>query len=84
VRRTNGLAIASLVLGLAGWIVCGLGSVLAIVLGAISLSQIRASGGRESGEGMAKAGIILGIVFVVLTVLWIIFVVASSSSNSNM
>jgi hypothetical protein len=78
------LAIASLVLGLAGWLFCGLGSVLAIILGSIALSQIRSSGGRESGQGMAKAGIILGIVFVVLTVLWIVYAVANSSSNSSM
>ena len=58
--HTNGLAIASLVLGLVGWMLCGIGSVVAIVLGYISRGQIKRSWGRETGSGMATAGIILG------------------------
>ncbi|WP_200959074.1 DUF4190 domain-containing protein [Nocardioides sp. Soil796] len=66
-RSTNGLAIASLVLGIL-WIYW-LGSVLALVFGYIARSQIKESGGRQDGEGMALAGIILGWIGVgVLTV----------------
>ena len=56
--RTNGLAVVSLVSGFLwlGWF----GSVLAVVLGHIALAQIRASGGRESGHGVAIAGLVLG------------------------
>lgn len=56
--RTNGLAIASPILGLFwfGW----LGSVLAIVLGHIALSQIDRSQGTQSGRGLAIAGLALG------------------------
>lgn len=57
-RRTNGLAIGSLVCGLF-W-VCGLGSVAGVILGYIALRQIRREPLRLKGRGMAIAGITLG------------------------
>jgi hypothetical protein len=59
-QKTNGLAIASLVLGIV-W-VYWIGSILALIFGLIARSQIREAGGRQSGDGMAIAGIVLGIV----------------------
>jgi hypothetical protein len=38
----------------------GIGSVLALVFGYQARNQIHASGGRETGRGMAVAGIVLG------------------------
>jgi len=55
---TNGLAIASLVLGIV-WL-WGVGSILALVLGYTARNQIRDTGGRQGGNGMAIAGIVLG------------------------
>jgi hypothetical protein len=57
-RETNGLAIASLTAGILwlGWF----GSIAAVIFGHMALSQIRRSGGRESGKGMAVAGLVLG------------------------
>ena len=57
---TNGLAIASLVLGII-WIFW-LGSLLAIIFGAISLRQIKSSGNTQQGKGLAIAGLVLGLV----------------------
>jgi hypothetical protein len=57
-RATNGLAVASLVLGVL-WL-WWLGSVLAVVLGHTALAQIRSRG--ENGRGMAIAGLTLGYV----------------------
>jgi hypothetical protein len=56
--RTNGLAVAAMVLG----ILClyGIGSILALVFGYQAKGQIERSGGREAGRGMAIAGIVLG------------------------
>lgn len=54
--RSNGLAIASLVLGIL-W-VWWLGSILALVFGYVALGQIKRS--HEGGRGMAIAGIVLG------------------------
>ncbi|MBM7806553.1 hypothetical protein JOD57_002390 [Geodermatophilus bullaregiensis] len=55
-RRTNGFAVASMVLGIV-W-VYWIGSVLALVFGYVARSQIRERG--EAGDGMAIAGIVLG------------------------
>jgi hypothetical protein len=82
-KSTNGFAIAALVLGIAGWIVCGVGSILAIIFGFIAQGQIRQSEGRQGGEGMAKAGIILGFIGVALIAVYFIVAVAVSASNST-
>jgi hypothetical protein len=54
----NGMAVASLVLGLV-W-VFWIGSVLAVIFGFLALRDIDASGGRQTGRGLAIAGIVLG------------------------
>ena len=67
--RTNGLAVASLVLGIL-WIYW-IGSILALVFGYSARNQIDRSGGAQAGRGLAVAGIVLGwigIGFLVLTV----------------
>jgi hypothetical protein len=56
--KTNGMAVASFVLGLV-W-AFGIGSILALVFGYMARSQIRASQGQETGLGLATAGIVLG------------------------
>jgi hypothetical protein len=58
--RTSGLAVASLVLGIL-WL-CGLGSLLATIFGAVALSQISRSRGQLEGKGLAIAGLVLGII----------------------
>jgi hypothetical protein len=69
-ESTNGLAIASLVLGIV-WIY-GLGSILALVFGYIAKGQIDDGGGRQGGRGMAIAGIVLGWIGVAGIVLFLI------------
>ena len=54
---TNVMAIVSLICSLAGLIV-GISAPVGAILGHIALKQIRERG--EQGEGMAKAGIIVG------------------------
>src|SRR5262245_62940783 len=58
--KTNGLAIASLVLGIAQIFVCIVGAILALVFGYIARRQIDESGGTQGGRGMASAGMLLG------------------------
>jgi hypothetical protein len=65
-KITNGLAIASLACGIFG---IGPGSVVAIILGHIALRQIRREPLRFSGKGLANAGIVLGWLGVVGTIL---------------
>jgi hypothetical protein len=57
-RKTNGMAIASLVLGIL-WIYW-LGSILALVFGYIAKREIRESNEPIEGSGLATAGIVLG------------------------
>jgi hypothetical protein len=71
--KTNGLAVASLVLGIV-WIYW-IGSILALVFGYMAKSQIEQSGGREQGAGLATAGIILGWIGVGTLSLFIVFIV---------
>jgi uncharacterized protein DUF4190/uncharacterized protein DUF4339 len=58
--QTSGLAIASLVLGLAGFCTAGLAAIPGIICGHLSLSQIKRSAGKIGGQGMAIVGLILG------------------------
>ena len=80
---TNGLAIASLVLGIVGWIPCGVGSIVAIVLGFVARSQIRASQGRQGGDGLALAGIILGFLAVALGIAILVIGAISTANNGT-
>lgn len=76
VNTTNGMAVASMVLGIV-W-VYWIGSILALVFGYIALGQIKQRG--QQGRGMAIAGIVLGWVGAATLIAVIIFAVASSSS----
>jgi putative exporter of polyketide antibiotics len=75
--RTNQKAIWSLVLGILGFVCCGLfAGIPALILGNMAKKEIAASGGAESGAGMAQAGFILGIIAVALSILGIILFAA--------
>jgi hypothetical protein len=75
---TNGLAIASLVLSLL-WL-AGLGSLLAVIFGAIGMKQTRESG--QGGRGLAIAGLTVGIVGLVGSLFWIIVIIAAASAST--
>ena len=81
-RTTNGKAIASLVLGIGGFVVCPLlFHILAIVFGSMAKNEIDADP-TQDGRGMAQAGWILGIVGVSFTALFVvIWLIAAGSSN---
>jgi hypothetical protein len=80
--KTNGLAIWALILGLIP-VVPIAGSVLAIVFGNMGKGQIDRSGGRETGRGLAVAGIILGWLCIVgYTIIIALLVVAAVHSTS--
>lgn len=83
-RRTDGNAVASLVLGILGVTFCPfIPSIIAVILG----SQARAKIAQEpdlEGDPMAKAGVILGWVGIGLAVLGLIaavLIIVFSSSN---
>jgi len=77
------LVVACLALvGIAVWITAPVGA----ILGHIALKQIRQSG--ESGEGMAKTGIIVGWIITGLGILccagYIIFFVVLAANSQNL
>ena len=74
-QRTNGLAIASMVLGIL-WLYW-IGSILALVFGYIARKQIRERG--EAGGGMATAGIVLG--WIGVGILALVFVVGIAGAS---
>ena len=61
-QKTSGMAIASLVCGILNVFPL---SVIAIVLGHVSLSQIKKNAGQIQGKGLAIAGLVLGYLGIV-------------------
>lgn len=75
---TNGMAIASLVLGIL-W-VYWIGSILALIFGYIAKRQIAETG--QSGRGMAIAGIVLGWVGIgTLAIVIVVIIIAAASGE---
>ena len=74
-KPTNGLAVASMVLGIV-WIYW-IGSILALIFGYVAKGQIDRSEGRQAGRGMAIAGIVLGWVGIGMMALGIIAFIVS-------
>lgn len=84
--RTNGLAIGSLATSIAGVFLgiplvfaCYVGAlipIVAIVLGAVALNQVKRT--NEQGRGLAVAGIAVGAVTLVLQALVVLFVFAAA------
>lgn len=77
VPSTNGMAIASLVLGIL-W-VYWIGSILALIFGYVAKRQIAETG--QSGRGMAIAGIVLGWVGVGTLVIFIVIIIIAAASG---
>ncbi|MGH2819563.1 MAG: DUF4190 domain-containing protein [Actinomycetota bacterium] len=83
--RTNGLAVASMIFGIASLalgVFCYFGILsgpAAIVMGLVARRQIGRSQGTETGAGMALAGIILGAVAVVAVVAFVVLVFTDAS-----
>ena len=77
---TSGFAIAALVLGLMwGY---GIGSILAIVFGVIGRKQC--DRGEKTGRGIATAGLVLGIIGVVIIGIVLIAAIGASSSAGGL
>ena len=85
-RKTNGLAVASLILSIVGflWLLPLIGSLAGAIMGHIALGQIKRTG--ESGRGMALAGVIIGwagVALVVLGVVLLFVIIAASAASSS-
>ncbi|MFQ6394753.1 DUF4190 domain-containing protein [Nocardia sp. KC 131] len=76
-QGTSGMAIGALISSLIGFVTCGIGSIVGIILGVVALNQIKQSG--QEGRGMALAGIWVGVGVIVLSVLWFVIILIGSS-----
>jgi Domain of unknown function (DUF4190) len=78
---TNGMAIASLVCSLIGWL-CGLGPILGVIFGFVALNQIKQSG--QEGRGLALAGIVISIATIVIgAIVFIVLMVVGAHQPST-
>lgn len=67
--KTNGMAIASLGLGVAGFMfLWGIGPLLAVACGVQARREIRRANGAQGGRGLANAGIALGTVGLLMAI----------------
>jgi hypothetical protein len=65
-KRTNTLAIVSLIMGIL-WL-CGIGSLIAIITGHIARKNIRQNPMTEQGTGLATGGLVLGYFGLIATI----------------
>lgn len=70
--RTNTMSIISMISSLVGWFSFGVLCVVGVILGHISLKQIKNNG--ESGRGMALTGVIVGYIGIAGWILGLILV----------
>lgn len=80
VPLTNGKATAAMVTGVSTLVLswcCGLGllGLVAVFLGLRARTEIRLSDGSQSGEGLAVAGIVTGVLAALIGLLSIVLVV---------
>lgn len=72
-KPTNGMAVASLVLSIAGMVALPIiGPLMGVIFGTVAKNQIKTT--HEEGSGLATAGIIIGIIQLVLALLLFIFI----------
>ena len=85
-QKTNTFAIVAFVQGILSVflnsVLFFIPSVMAIVFGCISLSQLKQNPDQK-GKGMAVAGLVLGIVFLILTIVLTILAVLLISTDSE-
>ncbi|MFO8012330.1 MAG: DUF4190 domain-containing protein [Phycisphaerae bacterium] len=68
---TNGLAIASLILGILSMVCLGLlAGIPAVICGHMALGRIKQSG--QGGRGLAIVGLVLGYISIVATIIFIL------------
>jgi hypothetical protein len=65
-KKTSGLAIASLVLGILGLFSCGATALFGLAFGIIGLITVKRSEGKLKGDGIALAGIIVSAIFLLM------------------
>ncbi len=69
-QSTSVWAIVSIISGVLAWIgLFGLGGIVAVVCGYVAKNEIRASGMRIGGDGIATIGLVLGYLNIAISLL---------------
>ena len=90
-KKDSGLAIASLVCGIAAWIIFPVvAAIAAVITGHLAKKEIRESGNTLGGDGMALAGLLMGyiqlglfVLFLIIAILAMIFFIPTGLSYSG-
>ena len=64
--KTSGLAIASLILAIFGFLTCGLTAIVGLIIGIVGLVAIKKNAQQLKGQGLAIAGIVVSAVSIVV------------------
>jgi Domain of unknown function (DUF4190) len=72
---THGSATTALVLGILSLVVCAPLGIPAFIVGRRAEREVQASGGSLAGEGLAKAGWILGLIAMILMALGLVLLI---------
>jgi competence protein ComGC len=67
--KTNGVALASLILGILSLLACGVGIVFSIpgvICGILGIKRVRKSAGTQKGHGLAVTGLVMSAVSLVM------------------
>jgi len=87
VPPTNGKATIALIVGIASLVLSfccvGIAGIVAIVLGVKARNEISASGGSQTGDGMALAGIITGAVAVLISLALVVLLMILIATGNN-
>lgn len=85
VQRTDGLATASLVLGICAYFIPFAGlicALLALIFGNISMRRTR-DNPVLGGHGMAVAGFILGLIGIAIAILFVVLILSAIAATPN-
>jgi len=78
-QPTSGVAVASLICGIAEFFTLGIAAVPAVILGHVARSNIKRTG--ERGDGLAIAGLVLGYLGLACWALFFVVLLAASSQH---
>ena len=83
--KRSGLAVASMILGIAGVLPCfgPLTGIPAVICGHLARAQIRKPGGQSAGSGLTIAGLVTGYFSLVWILVFAVIAVAAISNSQK-
>jgi hypothetical protein len=79
-QGTNGKAIGALATSLAGLMLCGVPSIVGVILGVIAMRETKRTG--QEGYGLALAGVIVGGLVVAGWLAYLVLIIGLAASGA--